>query len=51
MGSKRAKIVACKALPNYRIWIRFDDGLEGEVDLNHLALMMLDAEPWWSDDT
>jgi hypothetical protein len=37
MESKRAKIVACKPLSNYHIWIRFDDGLEGEVDLNHLV--------------
>lgn len=37
MGFKRAKIVACKAKPNYRVWIRFDDGLEGEVDLSHLV--------------
>ena len=37
MESKRVKIVACKPLPNYHLWIRFDDGLEGEVDLNHLA--------------
>ena len=37
MDSKRAKIVACKARPNYHVWIRFDDGLEGEVDLNHLV--------------
>lgn len=37
MESKRAKIVACKPRPNYHVWIRFDDGLEGEVDLNHLV--------------
>jgi hypothetical protein len=37
MGFKRAKIVACKPKPNYRIWIRFDDGLEGEVDLSALV--------------
>jgi|GEM_PF-755960 len=37
METKGLKIVACKALPNYHIWIRFDDGLEGEVDLNHLV--------------
>jgi len=37
METKRAKIVACKPLPNYHIWIRFDDGLEGKVDLNHLV--------------
>ncbi len=37
MGFKRAKIVACKAKPNYRVWIRFDDGLEGEVNLSNLV--------------
>lgn len=37
MEFKRAKIIACKPKPNYRIWIRFDDGLEGEVDLNYLV--------------
>ncbi len=37
METQRLKIVACKALPNYHIWIRFEDGLEGEVDLNHLV--------------
>lgn len=26
-----------KALSEYRIWIRYDDGEEGEVDLSHLA--------------
>jgi len=31
------KIVACRPLSKYRVWIRFDDGLEGEVDLNHLV--------------
>lgn len=33
MDFKRARIVACEARPNYHVWIRFDDGLEGEVDL------------------
>jgi hypothetical protein len=37
MGFKRAKIVACKPKPNYRVWIRFDDNLEGEVDLSELV--------------
>jgi hypothetical protein len=37
MGFKRAKIVACKPRPNYHVWIRFDDGLEGEVDLNEFV--------------
>jgi hypothetical protein len=26
-----------KALPGHRIWIRYRDGAEGEVDLSHLA--------------
>lgn len=33
----RAKIVACKPKTQYRVWIRFDDGLEGEVDLSDLV--------------
>ena len=26
-----------RALSNYRIWLRYDDGIEGEVDLSDLA--------------
>lgn len=26
-----------KALPNFRIWLRYSDGAEGEVDLSDLA--------------
>ncbi len=37
MGFKKAKIVSCKPRSNYRVWICFDDGLEGEVDLSHLV--------------
>ena len=29
--------LAVKALSEYRIWIRYTDGEEGEVDLSHLA--------------
>lgn len=29
--------VAVEALPGYRIWIRYRDGAEGEVDLSYLA--------------
>lgn len=36
MDFKKAKIIACKPRPHYRVWIRFDDGLEGEVDLKHM---------------
>lgn len=28
------KIVACKVLENYRIWLRFEDGVEGEADFS-----------------
>ena len=37
METETTKIVACKPLPNYHIWVCFDDGLEGQVDLNHLV--------------
>jgi len=26
-----------RALPNHRLWLRYDDGVEGEVDLSDLA--------------
>ena len=31
------RLVAVKALPNFRIWLRYNDGVEGEVDLSDLA--------------
>ena len=31
------KAVEVKPLSGYRIWLRYDDGAEGEVDLSHLA--------------
>ena len=31
------KAIDVRALPGYRIWLRFEDGVEGEVDLSHLA--------------
>ena len=34
---RRIKIVACRPLPNYSVWIRFDDGLEVVVDLSDLV--------------
>jgi len=37
MEFKRVKISACKAKPRYVLWLRFDDGLEGEVDLSDLV--------------
>ena len=31
------KITAFKVLDNYCVWLRFDDGVEGEADLSHLV--------------
>ncbi len=31
------KPVEVKALPNYKLWLRYEDGTAGEVDLAHLA--------------
>ena len=31
------KPVEVKALPNYRICVKYSDGVQGEVDLSHLA--------------
>jgi hypothetical protein len=32
-----AQPIEVKALSNFRIWLRYDDGTEGEVDLSDLA--------------
>ena len=31
------RIVAAEARPDYRLWIRFEDGLEGELSVAHLV--------------
>jgi len=31
------KILETRPLDGYKIWLRFDDGIAGEVDLSHLA--------------
>jgi len=31
------RIVAAEARPGYRLWLRFTDGAEGDVDLSHLV--------------
>ena len=31
------KVIDVHALANYRIWLKYDDGTAGEVDLAHLA--------------
>ena len=39
--------VEVRALEPYRIWLRYDDGVKGEVDLSHLASRRLFAA--WQD--
>ena len=31
------KPIQVKALPDYRLWVKYADGVEGQVDLSHLA--------------
>jgi hypothetical protein len=31
------KPVKVKALANYKLWVKYSDGVEGEVDLSHLV--------------
>lgn len=31
-------VTAARALSNYRLWVHFDDGVEGEVDLRDLVM-------------
>ena len=37
MQVNKVKIIACSPKSNYCVWIRFDDGLEGVVDLSYLV--------------
>jgi len=30
-------VVEVQARPGFRVWVRFDDGVEGEADLSHIA--------------
>lgn len=29
--------IEVKALPDYKLWVKYSDGIEGEVDLSHLV--------------
>ena len=42
------RIVAAEARPDYRLWVRFEDGLEGEVSVEHLVGRGVFAS--WSDE-
>ena len=39
------KVVGVGTLDGYRVWVRFDDGASGEIDLAHLAEMPM-YQPW-----
>ena len=41
------RVTACKAEEDYRLWIRFDDGLEGSVFLG--GLLEIGAFKLWCD--
>jgi len=41
------RVTACKAEEDYRLWIRFDDGLEGSVFLGDL--LEIGAFKLWCD--
>jgi hypothetical protein len=42
------RIVAAEARPDYHLWLRFEDGLEGEVSVKHLVGKGVFAA--WSDE-
>lgn len=43
------RIVAAEPRPDYHVWIRFEDGLEGELSLAHLVGRGVFAA--WSDES
>ena len=36
-SDRRVRPIEVRSLEPYRIWLRYEDGVEGEVDLSHLA--------------
>lgn len=36
-NDRRVRPVEVRALESYRIWLRYDDGVEGEIDLSDMA--------------
>ena len=41
------RVTACKAEDDYKLWLRFDDGLEGSVSLGNL--LEISAFKLWRD--
>jgi len=46
-GHPMHRVTACKAEDDYKLWIRFDDGLEGSVFLGNL--LEIGAFKLWRD--
>lgn len=44
----KPQLTTVKALPNYKLYLCFDDDVEGEVSLEHLANKGLFK--WWDED-
>ena len=44
-GSKYPWIIELRPLSNFRLWVKYSDGIEGEVDLSDLADTVL-FEDW-----
>ena len=45
---RKNHVIACKPLSDYRVWIKFEDGLEGVVSLRDLVKLPAFAEAWES---
>ncbi|MCE2982817.1 MAG: DUF2442 domain-containing protein [Parachlamydia sp.] len=49
MTSKKNWISKCRPEPNYHVWIQFEDGLEGIVNLNDLLQKPAFRQAWQSE--
>lgn len=50
MDPVTTRIIACKALEPYKVWVRFVDGIEGVVDLSDLLSKNVFAEAWATEE-
>lgn len=41
------RVLACRAHPDYRLWLRFDDGMQGTVDCS--SLLDIGCFTFWRD--
>ena len=48
MDPKKNRITKCRPEPKYHVWIQFEDGLEGIVNLNDLLEKPAFKEAWKS---